>query len=87
MFWNTSPRIEKQCASVGAFYGRVGGRSCEVSITSSLDVTAEDKAVMDSNERAGLYGQWDHVRAYGSDYPDRLREAGFNITILMQGIF
>jgi hypothetical protein len=33
------------------------------------------------NDRARLYGQSDHVRAYGSDYPDRLREAGFDVTI------
>jgi hypothetical protein len=45
-----------------------------------LEVTAEDKAIVDPNERARLYGQWDHVRAYGSDYPDRLREEGFNVT-------
>jgi predicted SAM-dependent methyltransferase len=53
----------------------------QVPITPDLDVTAEDKAVVDPNERARLYGQWDHVRAYGSDYPDRLREAGFNVTV------
>ena len=57
----------------------------QVPITAGLDVTAEDKAVVDSNERARLYGQWDHVRAYGSDYPDRLREAGFNVTIFHAG--
>jgi len=53
----------------------------QVPITPGLNVTAEDKAVVDPNERARLYGQWDHVRAYGSDYPDRLRQAGFNVTV------
>ena len=57
----------------------------QVPITPDLDVTAEDKAVVDPNERARLYGQWDHVRAYGSDYPDRLREAGFNVTVSRAG--
>ena len=57
----------------------------QVPITPGLDVTAEDKAVVDPNERARLYGQWDHVRAYGSDYPDRLREAGFNVTVSRAG--
>jgi SAM-dependent methyltransferase len=52
----------------------------QVPITPGLEVTAEDKAIVDPNERARLYGQWDHVRAYGSDYPARLREEGFNVT-------
>jgi SAM-dependent methyltransferase len=57
----------------------------QVPITPGLDVTAEDEAVIDPNERARLYGQWDHVRAYGSDYPDRLWEAGFNVTVFRAG--
>ena len=57
----------------------------QVPITPGLDVTAEDRAVVDPDERERLYGQWDHVRAYGSDYPDRLREAGFNVTIFHAG--
>jgi SAM-dependent methyltransferase len=57
----------------------------QVPITPGLDVTAEDKTVVDANERARLYGQWDHVRAYGADYPDRLREAGFNVTVFRAG--
>jgi hypothetical protein len=28
-----------------------------------------------------LFGQEDHVRAYGRDYPDRLREAGFDLRV------
>jgi len=46
-----------------------------------LTITLEDAAVVDPKDRARLYGQWDHVRAYGSDYPDRLREAGFSVTV------
>lgn len=41
--------------------------------------TFEDPAVIDPKERLSLYGQEDHVRAYGPDYIDRLRSAGFNV--------
>lgn len=37
----------------------------------------EDPGVTDPKERARLYGQWDHVRAYGPDIIDRIRECGF----------
>ncbi|GAA0890686.1 hypothetical protein GCM10009122_03650 [Fulvivirga kasyanovii] len=44
------------------------------------DVTFEDKSITDPREREKWYGQDDHVRLYGKDYPDRLRKAGFEVT-------
>ena len=46
------------------------------------DVTHEDPSVTDSRERRRLYGQEDHVRQYGGDFIDRLRDAGFEVLIL-----
>ncbi|MEO9966433.1 MAG: methyltransferase domain-containing protein [Reichenbachiella sp.] len=43
------------------------------------EVTVEDPSVTDPKEREKLYGQDDHVRLYGKDYPDRLRKAGFTV--------
>jgi ubiquinone/menaquinone biosynthesis C-methylase UbiE len=40
-------------------------------------VTDEDPTVTDPHERLRRFGQRDHVRRYGYDYVDRLREAGF----------
>ena len=42
--------------------------------------TIEDPSVVDPKERERLFGQWDHVRQYGPDFADRLREAGFEVT-------
>jgi predicted SAM-dependent methyltransferase len=42
--------------------------------------TLEDPSVVDPAERLKLYGMKDHVRRYGPDYVDRLREAGFEVT-------
>lgn len=43
------------------------------------EVTFEDPSVTTPEERAKVFGQSDHVRIYGHDYIDRLREAGFHV--------
>lgn len=43
----------------------------------TAEVTFEDPTVTDPAERMRLFGQDDHVRRYGPDYVDRLRESGF----------
>jgi SAM-dependent methyltransferase len=50
----------------------------------SVDRTFEDPSVTDPRERLRLFGQEDHVRRYGSDYKDRLQEAGFELKIVSQ---
>lgn len=46
------------------------------------DRTFDDPTVTDPNERARLFGQWDHVRAYGPDFSDRLRAQGFHVELV-----
>lgn len=41
--------------------------------------TYEDPSITDPAERKKVYGQFDHVRIYGSDYTERLRDAGFSV--------
>ncbi|MCA0933164.1 methyltransferase domain-containing protein [Lutimonas saemankumensis] len=41
--------------------------------------TFEDPSITDPEERAKYFGQYDHVRVYGRDYFDRLRNAGFKV--------
>ena len=45
------------------------------------DKTFEDPAITSPEDRARIYGQWDHVRVYGPDFADRLREEGFDVTV------
>jgi predicted SAM-dependent methyltransferase len=45
-----------------------------------IEKTTEDPGVTDPEERRRRFGQHDHVRRYGRDYVDRLREAGFRVT-------
>jgi len=44
-----------------------------------LEGTAEDASISSDADREENYGQRDHVRLYGRDYPDRLRAAGFTV--------
>ena len=41
--------------------------------------TYEDDSITDPEERTRIFGQYDHRRIYGQDYPKRLEEAGFEV--------
>lgn len=43
----------------------------------NLEKTYEDFSIVDPEERAKHFGQYDHVRIYGNDYFERLRKVGF----------
>jgi SAM-dependent methyltransferase len=42
------------------------------------DVTIEDPSIKDPRQREVMFGQDDHVRKYGHDYPTRIAEAGLH---------
>ncbi|SHG60547.1 Methyltransferase domain-containing protein [Salegentibacter echinorum] len=41
--------------------------------------TFEDDSITDRKERERIFGQYDHVRVYGRDYFDKLRNIGFQV--------
>lgn len=41
--------------------------------------TFEDDSITDRKERAKIFGQYDHVRIYGRDYFNKLRNIGFKV--------
>jgi SAM-dependent methyltransferase len=53
----------------------------QVPISFVIERTIEDPSISEPAERARLFGQPDHVRLYGADYPDRLGEAGFQVEV------
>jgi len=63
---------------IGRVLAPDGWALVQVPITS--DRTREIPSVADAAERERLYGQSDHVRRYGADFSDRLREAGLAVT-------
>ncbi|MFN2117219.1 MAG: class I SAM-dependent methyltransferase [Candidatus Promineifilaceae bacterium] len=48
----------------------------------NAEQTFEDPAIVDPDERLKAFGQKDHVRRYGPDYADRLRDVGFRVEVI-----
>ena len=46
------------------------------------NTTFEDDSITDPKERARIFGQYDHVRAYGMDYFEKLEATGFIVEAL-----
>ncbi|NTU97078.1 MAG: methyltransferase domain-containing protein [Chlorobiaceae bacterium] len=51
----------------------------------TADKTIENLSFATPEERLQVFGQQDHVRRYGPDYADRLREAGFEVRTACAG--
>jgi ubiquinone/menaquinone biosynthesis C-methylase UbiE len=51
----------------------------QVPLRADWDQTLEDPSITDKEERIRLFGQYDHLRMYGQDYPKRLEEEGFTV--------
>jgi SAM-dependent methyltransferase len=51
----------------------------QVPISEGLDKTYEDPSITTPEEREKHFGQFDHVRIYGQDYPSKLSEIGFMV--------
>lgn len=43
------------------------------------DITYEDPSITDPKAREKAFGQDDHVRMYGKDYPKRIAQSGFKV--------
>jgi len=53
----------------------------QVPISFALEVTYEDPTIIKPVERHRAFGQRDHLRIYGKDYLNRLRDAGFDVDV------
>jgi SAM-dependent methyltransferase len=59
-----------------------GGKAVlQVPWTPRLDQTYENENVISEEDRLKHFGQADHLRLYGKDYPKRLELAGFRVSI------
>lgn len=54
----------------------------QVPIALKLDKTIDDPTITSPKDRFEKYGQEDHVRIYGIDYPERLKKAGFRVEVI-----
>jgi len=53
-----------------------------VPIDKALQKTFEDPSIITPEDRTKHYGQYDHVRQYGLDYPEHLGAAGFQVEVI-----
>lgn len=58
---------------------RTGWGIFQVPIDFNREKTYEDSSKTTPEERYAAFGQIDHVRWYGKDYPQRLKSAGFEV--------
>ncbi len=74
---------DHQCMSELRRVLRPGGLAImQVPLDNNLQKTDEDPSITDPEERKRRFGQYDHVRMYGQDYPDRLEKAGFKVEVV-----
>ncbi|MGI9534995.1 MAG: class I SAM-dependent methyltransferase, partial [Thermodesulfobacteriota bacterium] len=53
-----------------------------IQVPVKLEHTYEDPSTTDQTERLEHFGQEDHVRKYGLDFTDRLKNAGFAVEVI-----
>lgn len=53
----------------------------QVPIAPDLPHTYENSAAVTARLRLAMFGQRDHRRLYGADYPERLRNTGFTVEV------
>ncbi|MDR2206664.1 MAG: methyltransferase domain-containing protein [Flavobacteriaceae bacterium] len=53
----------------------------QVPMKNTLEKTYEDFSIINPKERQKHFGQYDHVRLYGMDYFERLKNTGFDVEI------
>lgn len=51
----------------------------DVPIDATRNTTYEDWSITSPEARTKAFWQWDHVRLYGLDFPEKLRTAGFTV--------
>jgi len=74
--------VEDDLKAMGEIYRvlKPGGWAIlQVPIAEKLEETFYDPSVKTPDEREKMYGQFDHVRLYGKDYPRILERHGFTV--------
>lgn len=54
----------------------------QVPLDMDREATYEDSSIVTPEARTKAFGQNDHVRIYGRDYTDRLKAAGFSVSVM-----
>jgi len=66
---------------------KIGSMAIIIVPCNSREKTFEDPSITDPQERLKTFGQHDHVRICGTDYVDRIRDAGFHVETITPETF
>lgn len=80
---HTLEHIQNDRQAIGELYRvlKPGGWAL-ITVPIRLDQqTYEDATIVSEDDRKREFGEKDHVRFYGNDFMDRLKEAGFNVEL------
>ncbi|MGH9855729.1 MAG: methyltransferase domain-containing protein [Blastocatellia bacterium] len=67
---------------------RIGGYAIlTVPQKDNLEETFEDNTIVDPVERERVFGQWDHLRIYGNNFPEILESVGFKVITVRETDF
>ncbi len=58
-----------------------GWAMLQVPVDHKRETTFEDPSITDPQARRQAFGQYDHARAYGRDYSERLAREGFDVSV------
>jgi SAM-dependent methyltransferase len=62
---------------------KTGGKGIlQVPWSPILKETREDQSIKTFKDREKYFGQFDHLRLYGQDYPEKLKSVGFDVKII-----
>ncbi len=75
------PNDRKAMSELFRVLKNTGWAILQVPISKTLENTFEDNTITEPEEREKMFGQTDHVRIYGQDYPKKLKNAGFKVEI------
>ncbi|MDF1549360.1 MAG: methyltransferase domain-containing protein, partial [Bacteroidales bacterium] len=70
---------EKATSEIYRVLKKGGWAILQVPLDVSLAETYEDDSITDPKEREKIFGQYDHLRVYGRDYPQRLEKSGLKV--------
>lgn len=73
------PDEHKAITEVYRVLKKGGWAILQVPINTAFETTYEDSSITDPKEREKHFGQYDHIRYHGLDYPKRLEAGGFNV--------
>lgn len=71
------PNDKKAISELYRVLKKPGIAILQVPISRKLEATFEDPSITQPSDRENAFGQFDHVRIYGQDYPTKLEEVGF----------